>query len=133
MNDFSNWLQHFAAAIGLQDTANLHREKTLQVHGVTCTFVAPPDDHQDHFVSLVDAGALSLPADNEIALLALTRNFENFLLGAPMFLLNPDSRHLVMGQRFPMARFTPDSFAPILEGLALQALAWQARGASACR
>jgi hypothetical protein len=132
MNDFSNWLQRFAAAMGLQDTANLHLEKTMQVHGVICTFVAPSHDRQDHFAVLVDAGALSFPADNRIVRLALTRNFENFLHGAPMFLLNPDSKHLVIGQRFSMARFTPHSFAPLLEGLALQALAWRARGASAC-
>ena len=131
MNDFSNWLQHFAAAIGLQDAPQLHLERTVQVHGVVCTLVPPPDDRQDSFTVLVDAGALNLPADNEIAELALVRNFENFLLGAPLFLLNPESRHLVIGQSFPMARFAPDAFASILQALAMQALAWQRRGASA--
>ncbi|MCP3472307.1 CesT family type III secretion system chaperone [Bradyrhizobium sp. CCGUVB1N3] len=73
---------------------------------------------------LLDAGMISTAAEHDLVGLALSRNLENFLLGAPLFFVNPSSQHLVLGQRFDFAQIDPPTFAPLLDALALQAKAW---------
>lgn len=124
-NRFSDWLQCYAKVVGVNDLACLEQERSLLVHNVICTFVSPVGDRQDVAAVLVDAGRLCIPDDNEKAEAALARNMENFLTGAPVFLTNPDTKRLVIGQKFIFSDIDPLPFSSVLEGLALQALAWQ--------
>ncbi len=74
---------------------------------------------------LLDVGMISTVAENDLVGLALSRNLENFLLGAPLFFVNPSSQHLVLGQKFEFAQIDPPTYAPLLDALALQAKAWR--------
>lgn len=122
---FSEWLAHYADAMSLTDTGDLARDRTLIVHGVICTFVHPCNDQQDTAAVLLDAGNIATAADSDRAAQALTRNLENFLLGAPLFFINPSSQHLVLSQKFGFREIDPGRFAPLLEALALQAKTWR--------
>lgn len=128
---FSEWLTHYAQAMCLKDAGTLADDRTLIVYDVVCTFVHPCDAQYDMAAVLLDAGAISTAADDELAHTALSRNLENFLLGAPQFFINPDSRHLVLAQKFAFADTDPTTFSPVLEALALQAKAWQDARSSA--
>lgn len=130
---FSEWLNHYADATGLTDTAtgNLSQDRTLIVHDVICTFVHPCGDQHELAVVLLDAGKISTAAAKEFAEIALSRNLENFLLGAPLFFVNPSSGYLVLGQKFEFAKIDPLSFAPLLDTLAQQAKSWRDEGSAA--
>lgn len=129
--NFSEWLTRYAEAAGISTTGDLVEERTLIVQGVVCTFVHPCNDQQDMAVVLLDAGEIATAAAEELAHTALSRNLENFLLGAPQFFINPASRHLVMGQKFAYSLIDPLLFAPSLEALALQAKAWHGERSAA--
>jgi hypothetical protein len=123
--DFSTWLHQFAAETGIKNSLNIHEEKSILVHGVICTFVHPVGSKDDTAAVLLDAGKLEQPGDNDYLLMALGRNLENFLMGSPLFFINTESQHLVIGQQFQFAQVPPASFGSLLDSLALQAAAWQ--------
>ncbi|KUY85858.1 hypothetical protein WI25_34830 [Burkholderia cepacia] len=125
VHTFHLWLRHYADAMCLADHGDLGRDRTLIVHDVICTFVHPCGDQHEIAVVLIDAGRISTAVENDLARLALSRNLENFLLGAPLFFVNPSSQHLVLGQRFEFAKIDPPTFAPLLDALALQAKVWR--------
>ncbi|KVU40762.1 hypothetical protein WK66_24075 [Burkholderia ubonensis] len=123
---FVDWLGRYADAVGV-DGAALARDQTLLINSVVCTFVYPAMGRGDVAAVLIDAGGIESPGDDDLLRAAMARNFENFLLGAPMFLLNSESRRLVIGQWFEFGDVEPSAFGPILDALALQALAWHRR------
>ncbi|KRR09688.1 hypothetical protein [Bradyrhizobium valentinum] len=128
---FSQWLSHYSTAMSLDDVGDFVRDRTLIVHDIVCTFVHPCGDQHDMAAVLLDAGMVSTVAKHDLVGLALSRNLENFLLGAPLFFVNPSSQHLVLGQKFEFAQIDPPTFAPLLDALALQAKAWRdGRGAA---
>ncbi|WP_314962678.1 hypothetical protein [Bradyrhizobium cosmicum] len=122
---FSKWLSHYSNAMGLDDVDEFIRDRTLIVHDIICTFVHPCGDQHDMAAVLLDVGMISTVAENDLVGLALSRNLENFLLGAPLFFVNPSSQHLVLGQKFEFAQIDPPTYAPLLDALALQAKAWR--------
>ncbi|WP_420965361.1 hypothetical protein [Bradyrhizobium sp. B120] len=129
---FSQWLSHYSTAMSLDDVGDFARDRTLIVHDIICTFVHPCGDRYDMAAVLLDAGKVSTVAEHDLVGLALSRNLENFLLGAPLFFVNPSSQHLILGQKFEFAQIDPPTFAPLLDALALQAKAWR-DGQSAAR
>ncbi|MCP3463131.1 CesT family type III secretion system chaperone [Bradyrhizobium sp. CCGUVB23] len=122
---FFQWLSHYSDVMSLDDVGDFARDRTLIVHDVVCTFVHPCGELHDIAAVLLDAGMVSTVAEHDLVRLALSRNLENFLLGAPLFFVNPSSRHLVLGQKFEFAQIDPPTFAPLLDALALQAKAWR--------
>ncbi|MGY3532258.1 hypothetical protein [Bradyrhizobium sp. USDA 4452] len=129
---FSQWLGDCANAMGLDDdVGDFARDRTLVVHDTICTFVHPCGDQHDIAAVLLDAGLPSTASDHDLIGLALSRNLSNFLLGAPLFFVNPASQHLVLGQKFEFVQIDPPSFAPLLNALALQAKAWRDRRSAA--
>lgn len=86
---FSQWLGDYSDAMGLDDVGRFTRDRTLIVHDVICTFVHPCGDLHDIAAVLLDAGMISTVAKHDLVELALSRNLENFLLGAPLFLRQP--------------------------------------------
>lgn len=122
---FSQWLSHYANAMDLSDVGDFARDRTLIVHDVVSTFVHPCGDQHDIAAVLLDAGKNSTIEKHDLVELALSRNLANFLLGAPLFFVNPSTQHLILGQKFEFAQFDPLSFAPLLDALALQTRAWR--------
>ncbi|MGY3613826.1 hypothetical protein [Bradyrhizobium sp. USDA 10063] len=122
---FSQWLGHYSTAMSLDDVYDFARDRTLIVHDIICTFVHPCGDQHDTAAVLLDAGEISAIAEHDLVGLALSRNLENFLVGAPLFFVNPSSQHLVLGQKFEFAKIDPPTFAPLLDALALQAKVWR--------
>lgn len=123
--NFSQWLDDCSQAMGPGDVGHCMRDRTLIVHDVICTFVHPCGEDLDVAAVLLDAGMISTLPEHDLAELALSRNLENFLLGAPLFFVNPSSQHLVLGQKFEFAQIDARAFAPLLDALALQAQAWR--------
>lgn len=130
--NFSQWLDDCCHVVGLDDVGHFMRDRTLIVHDIICTFVHPCGNHLDIAAVLLDAGMISTVTEHDLAGLALSRNLENFLLGAPLFFVNPSSHHLILGQKFEFAQIDARSFAPLLDALALEAQAWR-DGRSAAR
>jgi Tir chaperone protein (CesT) family len=128
---FSQWLGDYSDAMGLDDVGRFTRDRTLVAHDIICTFVHPCGDLHDIAAVLLDVGMISTVAKRDLVELALSRNLENFLLGAPLFFVNPSSQHLVLGQKFEFAQIDPPTFAPLLDALALQAKAWRDGGSAA--
>jgi hypothetical protein len=122
----AQWLEQLSRSLGIDDAGSFLRERTLLVHGVICTFVATPTG-LDQVTVLLDAGNLDLPKDDRVLATVASRNLDNFLVGAPIFLFNSESRRLLIGQKFACSDIDPMAFSPMLEGLAMQALAWQNR------
>ena len=122
---FSQWLSHYSSTMKLDDVGHFARERTLIVHDIVCTFIHPCGDRHDLAAVLLDAGLLSTAAEHDLVGRALSRNLENFLLGAPLFFVNPLSQHLILGQKFEFAQIAPPTFAPLLDALAVQAKAWR--------
>jgi len=120
----TRWLEQLAISLALPDVAGFLQTQTLRVRGVECRFLAQPSN-ADALSILLDAGPLHWPRDADLLACVSARNFDNFLMGAPQFLRNPQSQRLVIAQNLVCTRTRPQAFAPILESLALQALAWQ--------
>jgi hypothetical protein len=126
-SDFSHWFDQLMAEMGLPDSVGLTKDKSIIVHGVICTFVHPVGACDELATVLLDAGKMDLPRDTDYLLSALGRNLENFLMGSPLFILNAESQHLVIGQQFRFSSIPQATFVGLLDSLALQALAWQQR------
>ncbi|MGY4403887.1 hypothetical protein [Bradyrhizobium sp. USDA 3315] len=122
---FSQWLRHYSSAMNLDDVGDFARDRTLIVHDIVCTFVHPCGDQDDLAAVLLDAGMISRATEHDLVGLALSRNLENFLLGASLFFVNPSNQHLVLGQKFEFVQIAPPMFAPLLDALALRAKTWR--------
>ncbi|MBB4383383.1 hypothetical protein [Bradyrhizobium sp. SBR1B] len=125
---FPQWLGDCLDAMDLNDLGRLMQDRTLIVRDIICTFVHPCGDSHDLAAILLDTGIVLSADKYDVVGLALSRNLENFLLGAPLFFVNPSSQHLVLGQKFEFEQIAASTFAPLLDALALQAKAWRDRG-----
>lgn len=125
MSNFVQWLGQLAGAMRLEASGELVRERTMVVNEAVCTFVHPCCERDDLAAVLIDAGVACTGVGREVAETALSRNLENFLSGAPLFFVNPSSRHLVLGQKFEYGNLDVAQFAQLVGALALQASAWQ--------
>ncbi|MEB0138809.1 MULTISPECIES: hypothetical protein [unclassified Undibacterium] len=124
MSHFQSWSGQLLSFLELDDTAELAQEWTLVVNEVICTLVHPVGRGEQFAALLLDAGHLELPADADYLMQALGRNVENFLNGAPVFIFNTDTMHLLIAQEFQFDEFSPSVFASLLDSLTWQARAW---------
>ena len=125
MSHFQSWSEQLLSFLELDHTAELEQEWTLVVNQVVCTLVHPVGRGEQYAALLLDAGPLALPADTDHMMAALGRNVENFLNGSPVFLVNPETMHLLIAQEFEFANFSPTLFVELLDSLSWQARAWQ--------
>jgi hypothetical protein len=121
---FSDWLEKYAIFAHL-DRASFMQEKTMLVNNVVCTFVYPTNKSANTAIILIDAGEIDVTVDGALFLDAIGRNFENYLMNAPLFLFNPENGRLIIGKDFEFKYIVPQSFNLLLEALTMQALAWQ--------
>ncbi|PUE63272.1 hypothetical protein B9Z45_00975 [Limnohabitans sp. 2KL-17] len=121
---FFDWLEKYAIFAHL-DRASLAQEKTLLVNNVVCTFVYPTKKNADTAIILIDAGEINISIDGALFLDAVGRNFENYLMNAPLFFFNPENDRLLIGKDFEFKHIEPEIFNTLLEALTMQALAWQ--------
>ena len=119
---FFDWLEKYAIFAQL-DRASFMQEKNMFVNN--CTFVYPTQKNVDTAIILIDAGEIDIAVDGELFLDAIGRNFENYLMNAPLFFLNQENNRLIIGKDFEFKHIEPEGFNLLLEALTMQALAWQ--------
>jgi hypothetical protein len=120
---FSEWLEKYALFAGVEQRQFL-QDQTILVNNVACSFLYPTNKGRDTAVILVDAGEINISIDDKLLQEAMERNFENYLMNAPLFLFNKDSQRLIIAKDFEYKNIEPEIFGAILEALTMQALAW---------
>lgn len=81
----------------------------------------------DPFSTLVYADFGAFPADrsNTVLLRLLETNMYMFGINSPSFTYNPDSQHILLMFRVPLANAKVDSVLEILAGISDMAIAWR--------